>query len=104
MELFSRLFPLKAQANRLTSGVTAGSAVALTGQQSGHGRRVGNALEMVVGRSRSQQLVLRDLEVSTSHAKIGLGVGGSGMYLFWTVYICCKTKEKPLVAAFWVYF
>jgi hypothetical protein len=35
---------------------------------------------MVAGRSRSQQLVLRDLEVSTAHASIGLGVGGAGLY------------------------
>ena len=48
-------------------GVVSGTAVTLSRQ------RGGDTVEMVVGRSRSQDLVLRDLEVSTKHAKFGLG-------------------------------
>jgi hypothetical protein len=48
-------------------GVGSGTVVALNKQ------RGGETVEMVVGRSRSQDLVLRDLEVSTRHAKLGLG-------------------------------
>ncbi len=54
--------------------VVAGAVVALKKQHADE------TAEMVVGRSRSQDLVLKDIEVSTRHAKLGLG-GAFAQYI-----------------------